>query len=168
MDGMIQKRGKVFKQETPLKSYGKENNIKSILSLPNAASGGWDEFFATTNGKEEEEAGIVFSFGYLIPSSVIGTFRRGIINVHPSLLPMYRGASPIHYALMKGDEETGVSIIDVHPVKFDVGDIIAQKALKIEKQDTFSSLSLRLVDLASEMLLEMLPRYVHHCLKRKN
>ncbi|ENN73827.1 methionyl-tRNA formyltransferase, mitochondrial [Dendroctonus ponderosae] len=77
------------------------------------------------------DLGIVVSFGYLIPEALINQFPRGMINVHGSLLPRWRGASPIVYALANGDKETGVTIMKVRPRKFDVGEIICQEVVPI-------------------------------------
>jgi len=69
------------------------------------------------------ELGVVVSFGHMIPSHIINVFPNGIINVHASLLPRWRGAAPIIYAIMKGDTKTGVSIMKIQPHHFDVGDV---------------------------------------------
>lgn len=69
------------------------------------------------------------SFGYFLPSSVISSFKHRCLNVHPSLLPKYRGAAPIDYAILNGDEQTGVSIIDLDEREWDAGRILKQEAL---------------------------------------
>ncbi|XP_034487637.1 methionyl-tRNA formyltransferase, mitochondrial isoform X2 [Drosophila innubila] len=70
------------------------------------------------------EVGVVVSFGHMIPLPIINAFPSGIINVHASLLPRWRGAAPIIYAIMKGDTKTGVSIMQIQPHHFDIGDEI--------------------------------------------
>lgn len=67
------------------------------------------------------ELGVVVSFGHLIPLHIINAFPSGMINVHASLLPRWRGAAPIIYAIMKGDKKTGVSIMKIEPHRFDIG-----------------------------------------------
>jgi len=67
------------------------------------------------------DLGVVVSFGHLIPASIINGFPNGMINVHASLLPKWRGAAPIIYAIMKGDARTGVSIMKIEPHRFDIG-----------------------------------------------
>jgi len=69
------------------------------------------------------DLGVVVSFGHLIPASIINGFPYGMINVHASLLPKWRGAAPIIYAIMKGDASTGVSIMKIEPHRFDIGDV---------------------------------------------
>lgn len=77
--------------------------------------------------------------------------KRPILNLHPSLLPRWRGATPIERAIMNGDEETGVSIIKLVE-ELDAGPVLEQKAIPIGLQEDFASLSARLVDLGSELL----------------
>ena len=67
------------------------------------------------------------SFGYLLHKNLIDHFKSGAINVHPSLLPKYRGASPIQYAIWNEEKVTGVSIIGLSTSKFDAGRIFNQK-----------------------------------------
>jgi methionyl-tRNA formyltransferase len=81
----------------------------------------------------------------MIPSKVINAFPSGMLVMHPSLLPLYRGACPIQHALLNRDTESGVSIIEISPKKFDAGAIISQKSLPIASTTTFAELS---VDLA--------------------
>jgi methionyl-tRNA formyltransferase len=77
----------------------------------------------------------------MIPSKVIKAFPNGMLVMHPSLLPLYRGACPIQHALLNRDTESGVSIIEISPKKFDAGAIISQKRYPIHKHTTFASLS---------------------------
>ncbi|XP_053954217.1 methionyl-tRNA formyltransferase, mitochondrial [Anastrepha ludens] len=78
------------------------------------------------------DLGVVVSFGHLIPEKIIKAFPNGMINVHASLLPRWRGAAPIIYAIMHGDKRTGVSIMKIEPKHFDVGDILAQREVAIK------------------------------------
>lgn len=71
------------------------------------------------------DIGIVASFGYYMPKWLLDSFRIGSFNVHPSLLPQYRGASPIPYAILNGDKHTGLSMIEIHE-KMDHGNILLQ------------------------------------------
>lgn len=96
------------------------------------------------------------SSGYFLPKTLIESFRYGAVNIHPSLLPKYRGASPIQHAILNGDDETGVSIIEVHPEKFDFGNILKQERFKLSSNHTYSVISSKLVDLAMDMIDEVL------------
>ncbi|KAI9026546.1 formyl transferase [Phycomyces nitens] len=73
------------------------------------------------------DLGVVVSFGYFIPPHVIKSFEKGAINVHPSLLPKYRGAAPIQHTILGGDEETGVTVQELDDKAFDAGRILSQK-----------------------------------------
>ncbi|KAH8359949.1 hypothetical protein KR093_009755, partial [Drosophila rubida] len=100
------------------------------------------------------ELGVVVSFGHMIPVHIINAFSSGIINVHASLLPRWRGAAPIIYAMMSGDSKTGVSIMTIKPHHFDVGDILAQRELEIRKDIFMPELHCTLSHLGAELLLD--------------
>ena len=114
-----------------------------------------------SSSTKQWDVGIVASFGYLMPRSVISSFRSGMINVHPSLLPQYIGCAPIPYALSNGDKVTGVSIIDIVP-KLDGGPILAQNTESIDDDDTFRTLSIKLADLGGRSLCGVLSDLEHH------
>ncbi|CAB3993715.1 methionyl-tRNA formyltransferase, mitochondrial-like [Paramuricea clavata] len=103
--------------------------------------------------------GIVVSFGHFIPSWIIRNLLCGAINVHPSLLPKWRGPSPIVNTLLNGDTETGVSIIEVSLKKFDAGNILLQKKIQIPPNTTYEGLSEELSILSSNMLLDVLTNF---------
>ncbi len=103
---------------------------------------------------------ILASYGKIIPKEIIGLFPRGIVVVHPSLLPKYRGATPIQSALLAGDEETGVSLIRMDE-KVDHGPIIAERELNKELGImSYESLHDALAKLSGELLLETIPEYL--------
>ncbi|XP_018323757.1 methionyl-tRNA formyltransferase, mitochondrial isoform X2 [Agrilus planipennis] len=107
--------------------------------------------------------GIVVSFGKLIPESVINKFSLGILNVHASLLPRWRGAAPIIHAIANGDQMTGVTIMKIKPYHFDVGDILHQKEIPLERGINAIQLHNKLGHLGAEALAEVLndlSRYV--------
>lgn len=98
---------------------------------------------------------VVASFGLIIPRWVLEIPVKGAINVHPSLLPLYRGPSPIQWALLNGDESTGVTIISMNG-KMDAGDVIYQENVKIGENDDYITLSERLSARSAEVILEVL------------
>jgi len=102
---------------------------------------------------------VVVSFGQLIPQQVLRSFRFGGINMHPSLLPRFRGAAPIHHALLNDEKETGVSIIELHPREFDAGRILLQERHPIAPNATFGGLSSELAELGANCLIETLSNY---------
>ena len=102
----------------------------------------------------EVDTVVVAAYGLLIPEPVLG--RAQWLNVHPSLLPRWRGAAPIERALMAGDEETGVTIIELVP-ELDAGPMAAQRAFPLGPEDDFGTVSARAGELAAELLEEALP-----------
>lgn len=102
------------------------------------------------------------SFGYLIPNTLI-TFCKHSLNFHPSLLPKYRGSSPIQHALYNNDEYTGVSIITIDPEHFDKGLLLKQEKYPENIQnETYSSLSVKLAKLGGECLSDTIQNYESH------
>ena len=89
----------------------------------------------------------------ILPNELIEIPVHGAINLHASLLPKYRGAGPIQWALMNGDKNTGVSIFQIKQ-KVDTGDILLQKRVKIHEDDNMLSLGMRLCETGAHMLLE--------------
>lgn len=104
------------------------------------------------------DLGVCASFGKIIPSSVINHFKFGILNIHPSLLPKYRGSSPIQTAIASGDTETGVTIIKMDE-QMDHGPIVSQFKEEILPDDTFSSLRERLFEKSAQFLVDLIPNY---------
>ncbi|XP_044017482.1 methionyl-tRNA formyltransferase, mitochondrial, partial [Aphidius gifuensis] len=110
------------------------------------------------------DIGIVVSFGHLIPSWMIQSFPLGMINVHASLLPKWRGAAPIIHSLMNGDNETGVTIMKIMPKKFDVGEILDQQKVIISPDETHPELYSRLANTGGQLLIksiEKLPNLIY-------
>jgi methionyl-tRNA formyltransferase len=94
---------------------------------------------------------VVVAYGEILRRPVLEMAPLGCINVHPSLLPKYRGASPIPAAILNGDDQTGISIIRLVR-RLDAGPILAQRAVDISSRDTTATLSERLAQVAAEML----------------
>ncbi|XP_011665967.1 methionyl-tRNA formyltransferase, mitochondrial [Strongylocentrotus purpuratus] len=102
------------------------------------------------------DVGITVSFGHLLPEWLINSFPLGILNVHPSLLPRWRGGAPIQHTILNGDEVTGVSIMRIHPYRFDVGPILLQREYNVPSNSTTKSLTHLLAKKGSELLSEVL------------
>ena len=102
---------------------------------------------------------VVCAFGQILRQPVLGIPPRGVVNVHPSLLPRHRGATPIQTAILAGDEETGVSIMLMDP-GMDTGPILRQRSLAISSRDSAGSLGEKLSRLAADLLGETLPLWV--------
>ena len=98
---------------------------------------------------------IVVAYGKILPKEMIDMPRLGIINIHYSLLPKYRGASPLEACILSGDEITGISIQQME-LKMDTGPIIAKQELSIDINDTKETLRAKLIQLGGELLVETL------------
>lgn len=108
--------------------------------------------------KAAADLGVVADFGLIIPKKTLDIFPLGLINIHPSLLPKYRGPTPVQNAILNGDDETGVSIIKLDKY-VDHGPIISQVTEKIMPDDTAKSLYERLFEKGASLLLETLTDY---------
>lgn len=108
--------------------------------------------------------GILVSFGKLIPKSTIDLFTPGIVNVHPSLLPLYRGPSPIESAIKNGDSQTGVSIMKL-TAEMDAGPIYGQVVHKLSGLETRPELCKSLSQIGASSLLELLPSILDETLQ---
>ncbi len=102
---------------------------------------------------------ILASFGKIIPTSVISLFSQGIINIHPSLLPKWRGPSPLQAVLLVGESISGVTLIQLDS-EVDHGPIIAQVKINITMDENVTDLEIKLAKIGTELLIKTLPRYV--------
>ncbi len=105
------------------------------------------------------ETAVGVAYGQILRQEVLEIPDKGILNVHPALLPRHRGASPVPAAILAGDRETGVTIILMDP-GMDSGPILAQRPLPIEDSDTAGSLTEKLSRIAADLLAETLPRWL--------
>lgn len=104
------------------------------------------------------DVAVVAAFGQILPPAVIDVPRLGILNVHASLLPRHRGASPVPGAILAGDRDTGVTIMLIDP-GLDTGPMLAKRATPIDDDDTAATLLDRLSGIGADLLLETLPRW---------
>lgn len=100
---------------------------------------------------------VVADFGYLIPAWMLGFPTYGAYNLHPSLLPRWRGATPVPFTLLFGDTKTGISLIKMNE-KFDLGDVVAQERVEVMEDDTTPTLLDRCFAKGAEVLVAMLPQ----------
>lgn len=103
---------------------------------------------------------VVAAYGRILPQEILDYPRLGCINVHSSLLPKYRGSAPIHWAILNGDRETGVTIMHM-ALALDAGDIIAQRATPIDPDETVETLHDRLAQMGAELLVETVDKIAH-------
>ena len=105
------------------------------------------------------EVGVGVAYGQILRQELLEIPRKGVLNVHPSLLPRHRGASPVPAAILAGDRETGVTIILMDP-GMDSGPILAQRAIPIEDAETAGTLTEKLAPIAADLIADTLPRWL--------
>lgn len=128
---------------SPVKEYGLRNNIP-VYQPQNLKS---DECYSLIE-KLKPDLIVVVAYGKIIPNNIIAYPKYGIINVHSSILPKYRGAAPINAAIVAGENETGVTIMDIVE-ELDAGAIIDVEKTSIYKEDNFLTLHDRLKELGA-------------------
>ncbi|MBI3353322.1 MAG: methionyl-tRNA formyltransferase [Nitrospirae bacterium] len=114
-----------------------------------------DEGFIKTLSELIPDIIVVAAFGKILPSKILHLPKHGCINVHASLLPKYRGAAPINWAIINGEKETGITIMQMDE-GLDTGDILLQEGIPIAKDDTTGTLSVRLSQLSVKLLIKAL------------
>lgn len=107
---------------------------------------------------------IVTAYGKMIPKEILEIPRYKSINVHPSMLPEFRGPSPIQNAILSGKKETGITIM-LMDEKMDHGDILAQTKIKIDPNENAETLSKRIVELSANLLLETITNWIEKKIK---
>lgn len=135
---------------SPVKQYALDNNIN--LYQPKSLR---NEEIVNEIRNINPDLIVVVAYGMIIPKEIIDIPKYGIINVHSSLLPKYRGAAPIHAAILNDDKETGVSIMYINE-KLDEGDVICVRKTPILESDNLLTLHNRLKELGKEALEESL------------
>ncbi|MFA6278728.1 MAG: methionyl-tRNA formyltransferase [Candidatus Paceibacterota bacterium] len=109
--------------------------------------------------KYECDYALAVAYGKIFPEALIATFPKGVLNVHYSLLPKYRGATPLETAMLAGEKETGVTIQQMKK-ELDAGDIIAQESTLIAPDETARELRPRLIEMGAQLLVATLPEYL--------
>lgn len=140
----------------PVKLWAIENKIPYLQ--PEKLSGGErsDLFeFLRSDLKEPALLSIVVAYGKIIPEEIINMPKLGSVNIHYSLLPKYRGASPVESAILNGDTETGITIQKME-YKMDTGPIIAQEKVGIGNDEKAPELRKRLIKIGGELLVKIL------------
>ncbi|OGH19620.1 MAG: hypothetical protein A2868_01750 [Candidatus Levybacteria bacterium RIFCSPHIGHO2_01_FULL_40_15b] len=147
----------VFTTETsrndPLLLYCIHSNI------PHFSINKFDQKIIRDIKKIGAKIAVLASFGLIVPNDVLDLFDLGIINIHPSLLPKFRGPTPVQAAILAGKDSTGVSIIKLDE-EVDHGPILTQIEEKIQPNDTSETLYKRMFERGAELLLEVLPKYI--------
>jgi methionyl-tRNA formyltransferase len=142
------------RDQTPVIDFAKS---KSIPCLVPATRPELEKIFKENSWNSS--LGVVVDYGLIIPVEVINSFRLGIVNSHFSLLPEWRGADPITFAILSGQNKTGVSLMLIEP-QMDTGPLLAQTDVGITHSDTSETLTDKLITASNNMLRVILPIYV--------
>ncbi len=133
---------------SPVKEFALEKNLR--IFQPERAK---DEAFIQEIKSLSPDLVVVCAYGQILPKELLEIPELGSINVHASLLPKYRGASPIARAILAGEKETGITIMKMTE-ELDAGPILLQKSIPIKDDDTTGTLEKKLSQLGGELLLE--------------
>ena len=144
-------------REPVVKTYARDHNIPVLQ--PEKLTDIEEELATIPN-----RIGVLSSYGKIIPTSTLSLFERGIVNVHPSLLPKYRGPAPIETPIMNGDSETGVSLMRL-VAEMDAGPIYVQKTIGLNSESRASDLYKICAQTGSQLLLKSLPMIISGELK---
>ena len=115
--------------------------------------------FAAWLRKEEADVALVVAYGRILPEAVLAAPRRGCVNVHASLLPKYRGAAPITWAVVHGETETGITLMKMD-AGMDTGPMLEQFSTPIGEDETAGDVSERLARIGAEAVRQGLPKYL--------
>jgi methionyl-tRNA formyltransferase len=141
-------------QPSPVKELALQANLPVLQ--PERAR---DEAFLGALRELQPDLIAVAAYGQILPKSILDLPRFGCLNVHTSLLPRYRGAAPIQWAILNGDAETGVTIMKMD-VGLDTGDILTQVKTLIHSEDDSKTLHDRLARMGADLLVRTIPDYV--------
>jgi methionyl-tRNA formyltransferase len=148
---------------TPVDAFAKTHTIP-VLSFPSHQEKPWlfenDDAVADALAPFKADLVISASYGIKIPDRTLKETRFAGLNVHPSILPRWRGADPVPWAILAGDHQTGVTIVSLSDT-FDTGEIIAQKKIPITDKDTSDPLRTKLFTIGADLLVESLPDYMN-------
>ena len=168
-------------QSSPVAHFAEKNNIIYLKDnienpsnfldaciLANVRQNRGSELLDLTNLEESElkipDFFLVVAYGKILPEVIIKIPRLGSINIHYSLLPKYRGASPVESAILNGETETGVTIQQME-YKMDAGPIIAEEKVSIGDTETAPELRKRLIKIGGELLVKILPDFIESKIK---
>ncbi len=152
----------VFTGKGPIEQVAKERNVK--IFQPSSLKKDEPVFEEFKNLKPD--ICIIVAYGKIIPQKFLDIPPHRFLNIHPSLLPKYRGPSPIQTAILNGDKETGVAIMAVD-AEVDHGPILASEKFKIKSEKYFPEIVQELAELGAKLLIETLPRYLSGKIKPK-
>lgn len=140
---------------SPVKVKAQELGISTILTPTKLKN---DEFIELLKQLEVDLI-VVAAYGKIIPQVILDLPKYGALNIHPSALPQYRGASPIQSALLNGDEETALTIIKMD-AEMDHGPVVFQQLIAISEEDNLATLSKKMFLIAAKILATLIPDFI--------
>ncbi len=144
-------------KETLVKTWAKANGVNFVTikeSLAKEKDAIINKIFSS-----KVKIGVVADFGYIVPKDILDAFPKGLINIHFSLLPKYRGASPVQFAILKGDAQTGITF-QLMEYALDAGPILYQIPYPLDGSETSGELYTKLFSLAGAQLPVVLQDYL--------
>ena len=142
-----------YNHKLSVSDIAKKHGIKCLELVNNKA------VEQTLSQTFDSKVGLIIDYGIILSEKVINYFPLGIVNSHFSLLPQWRGPDPISFAILSGQQETGVSLMLICP-GIDDGPLLAQKKLPLSKTITTPVLTQALIELSHNMLVTTLPKYI--------
>lgn len=139
--------------DVPVKRFAQLNSLPVHMWPPEITCGQFD-------------VGVIVSFGCLLPEKLIDKFPLGVLNVHPSLLPRWRGPAPVFHTILHGDQVTGVTVMQIRPHRFDVGPILSQETFHIQKKFTSDELGALLAVKGAQLLVDTMKTLYEKIQKR--
>ncbi|WP_340147638.1 methionyl-tRNA formyltransferase [Buchnera aphidicola] len=156
---IISKKKKRNQKISYIEKFSKKNNIK-LIKVKN-----FNSKIKKKLKNINSDLLLVVSFGMIIPKKILKIFTLGGINIHASLLPKWRGCSPIQNSILSGDKKTGISIIQMN-TEIDSGDIIYIKEYKIKKKENYNSLSNNLAKIGKQSIVKVLNQILKQKIKK--
>ncbi len=140
---------------TPVSAWAKEHSVELLIPLS------WKKDLSAVERLQElkPDVGVLAVYGKILPQNVIDVFPKGIVNIHPSLLPKYRGPTPGQYIILNGDTESAVTIM-LLSAEMDAGEIIAQEKFIVPANEIPESYYTKAFKLGAEKLMNVLPDYL--------
>ncbi len=153
----------------PIKIFAQQNNIPvfqpTSLKNPSASSGQENEFFKKFKELKPDLC-VIIAYGKIIPQNYLELPQYGFVNIHPSLLPKYRGPSPIQSAILNGEKETGVTIM-LADEETDHGPILNSIKYEVPGIKYFKEIYQELAEIGAKLLIETLPGYINGAIQPK-
>lgn len=156
----------------PDKKSGRDGDLKKSPVKITAEKNGldifqpekWDAVSVSELKNLKPDLIVVVAYGKILPGEILKMPQFGCLNIHASLLPKFRGASPIHNTLLSGESETGTTVMLMNE-GVDTGDILAQEKISIHPDELFPELSGRLASVSASLLVETLPKWINEEMK---